>query len=101
MRHTRRRMTVSVDADLCSGCGCCVAQCDSVFTHLDPEGYEVGVSHVQQHGTVLPPGANADVPPEYEAAVMLAAAECPGEIIQIGNTGSSPDRRDRMGPPAA
>ncbi|MGH2556147.1 MAG: ferredoxin [Actinomycetota bacterium] len=71
-------MTVSVDADLCSGCGCCVALCGSVFTHLDPEGHDVGVSHVQQHGSVLPPGAAADVPPEYEAVAILAAEECPG-----------------------
>ncbi|MGH8993633.1 MAG: ferredoxin [Acidimicrobiia bacterium] len=101
MKEVRRRMTVSVDADLCSGCGCCVALCGSVFTHVDPEGHDVGVSHVQQHGSVLPPGAAADVPPEYEAVAILAAEECPGEIIMIGYTDSSTDRRNRIGSPDA
>lgn len=95
-------MTVSVDADLCSGCGCCVALCDSVFTHLDHDGHDVGVSHVQQHGCVLPSGVAADVPPEHEAAVILAAEECPGEIIGIEYTPTfDADRHHRVGPPEA
>lgn len=98
MTDIGRRMTVSVDADLCSGCGCCVALCDSVFTHLDPDGHDVGVSHVQQHGRVLPPGAAADVPPEHESAVIVAAEECPGEIIGIEYTGTFDGSAFRIGP---
>ena len=99
MTDIARRMTVSVDADLCSGRGCCVALCDSVFTHLDPDGHDVGVSHVQQQGCVLPSGATADVPREHEAAVILAAEECPGEIIGIEYTGTFDGSADRIGPP--
>jgi ferredoxin len=91
-----RRMTVSVDADLCSGCGCCVALCDSVFTHVDPDGHNAGASHVQQQGRVLPSGAPADVPPEHEAVVILAAEECPGEIIGIEYTSRFDGSGDRI-----
>jgi ferredoxin len=79
----RRMMRVSVDADLCSGRGCCVALCPDVFTHLGPEGDDVGVSHVREGTRILPPAETAVVPPEHEAAVVRAALECPGEIIAL------------------
>ena len=92
-------MRVSVDADLCSGCGCCVETCDVVFTHLDPAGQDVGVAHVKQDGRIFPAGVAADVPPDHEAAVILAAEECPGEIIAIEYTGTPGDRPIRSAPP--
>jgi hypothetical protein len=50
---------------------------------------------------VLPPGAAADVPPEHEAAVILAAEECPGEIIWIEYTGTFDGSAYRIRPPEA
>ncbi len=76
-------LEVWVDADLCSGCGCCVARCPQVFTHVGPEGIDVGVSHVLDGRRVLPSGEAAVVPAELEAAVIIAALECPGEIITL------------------
>lgn len=76
-------MRVSVDADLCSGCGCCVSICPAVFTHVGPDGVDSGTSHVRDGGKILAAGEIAPVAGEYEEAVMVAARECPGEIITV------------------
>ena len=89
-------MRVSVDADLCSGCGCCVALCPAVFTHLGAQGEDVGVSHVIEGTRVLSPGETAVVQPEQEAAVVRAALECPGEIIAVFSEDVLHPIRDRF-----
>lgn len=71
------RYEVWVDADLCGGCGDCVATAPEVFTHVD------GLSHVINDGYVLESGTAAPVAPEAENAVIRAAEECPGEIIFV------------------
>lgn len=76
-------MRVSVDADLCSGCGCCVSICPAVFTHVGPDGVDSGTSHVRDRGKILASGETAPVAGEYEEVVMAAARECPGEIITV------------------
>ena len=76
-------MKVSVDADLCSGCGCCVATCAAVFTHRDEEGTDVGVCHVRDGSRVSRSAELVEVPGEQESAVLAAARLCPGEIIAV------------------
>jgi len=76
-------MRVSVDADLCSGCGQCVATCPSVFTHRDEHGADVGICHVLDGGAVTPSGEVVEVPARHESAVLSAALDCPGEIIAV------------------
>jgi len=62
-------MKVTVDPDLCSGCGLCVDTCPEVF-ELDEE------ENVAQ---VLVD----EVPEDAEEYVQQAAEECPCEAIEI------------------
>lgn len=76
-------MRVSVDADLCSGCGCCVVTCPAVFTHRDEEGIDVGICHVHDGSSVSRSAELVEVRAEQESAVLAAALLCPGEIIAV------------------
>lgn len=75
-------MKVWIDQDLCTGDGLCEEICPSVFTLLDD-----GLAYVKQDGAVKnsPGGAEgvAEVPSEFEDAVVEACEECPGECIFI------------------
>jgi ferredoxin len=75
-------MKVWIDQDLCTGDGLCEEICPSVFTLLDD-----GLAYVKQGDDVKsnPCGAQglADVPAEFEDAVIEASEECPGECIFI------------------
>ncbi|HQU25551.1 MAG TPA: ferredoxin [Acidimicrobiales bacterium] len=75
-------MKVWIDQDLCTGDGLCEEICPSVFTLLDD-----GLAYVKQDGAVKdnPGGAEgvAEVPTEFEDAVVEASEECPGECIFI------------------
>lgn len=75
-------MRVWIDQDLCTGDGLCEEICPSVFTLLDD-----GLAYVKQGDTVLsaPGGAQgmASVALEFEAAVVEASEECPGECIFV------------------
>jgi ferredoxin len=75
-------MKVWIDQDLCTGDGLCEEICPSVFTLLDD-----GLAYVKQGDEVKskPGGAQglADVPVEFEDAVVEASEECPGECIFI------------------
>ncbi|MGC1239008.1 MAG: ferredoxin [Acidimicrobiales bacterium] len=75
-------MKVWIDQDLCTGDGLCEEICPSVFTLLDD-----GLAYVKQGSDVKsnPGGAQglADVPAEFEDAVIEASEECPGECIFI------------------
>lgn len=77
MLESRERLFVSVDASLCAGCGNCVEQAPDMFTHVD------GVSYIKIGGVVLNSGEEADVPADQEAAVTLAAVDCPEGIIMV------------------
>ena len=61
-------MKVTVDADLCQGHARCWEICPEVFS-LDEQG----------HGVV----SVSEVPPEYEAGVADAAANCPERAIRV------------------
>lgn len=54
-----------------------------VFTHVGPDGVDIGVSHVLDGGKVLAPGETALVPRAHEDAVIAATRDCPGEIISV------------------
>lgn len=60
-------MKVSIDAELCTGCGACA---DDV-----PDMFEMGdeIAEVKQ----------ADVPADLEGAVSQAAEDCPAEAIIV------------------
>lgn len=77
-------MKVWIDQDLCTGDGLCEEICPEVFTLLDD-----GLAYVRQGDEVLsnPGGAasQASVPNEFEASVIEASEECPGECIFIEN----------------
>jgi ferredoxin len=75
-------MKVWIDQDLCTGDGLCEEICPSMFTLLDD-----GLAYVKQDGVAnnSPGGAAqpADVPTEFEDAVVEASEECPGECIFV------------------
>lgn len=73
----RGQFEVSVDADLCSGCGRCTQHAPEVFTHVD------GVSHVKEAGRILASGEVAVVPLGLVNKAIDAAEDCPGEIIDV------------------
>ncbi len=54
----------------------------SGFTHVGPEGIDVGVSHVLDGRRVLPSGEATVVPAELEAAVIRAALSTGGKVGQ-------------------
>ena len=60
-------MKVSIDADLCTGCGLCSDDVPDVFV-LDDD-----VAEVKQ----------PDVPEDLEDAVQQAAEDCPSEAIKV------------------
>jgi ferredoxin len=60
-------MKVSIDADLCTGCGLCTDSVPDVFT-LGDDVAEV---------------TNPEVPANLEDAVKEAAEDCPVEAIQV------------------
>lgn len=61
-------MKVQVDASICAGFGVCLGLCPEVF-ELHDDGYAVVMV--------------ADVPPEFEDAVSLAASQCPSNAISV------------------
>ncbi len=73
---------VWIDQDLCTGDGICTDHAPEVFRLL-----EDGIAYCVDDGRVLndPGGAAqmARVAPTREAAVIDAAAECPGECIFV------------------
>jgi len=73
-------MRVWIDQDLCTGDGLCVDHCPEVFVLL-----EDGISYVHDGDAVgNDPGGAASavvVPARFEAAVVDAALDCPGECI--------------------
>lgn len=71
------KLTVAVDSDLCSGCGNCVQYAPDVFVHVD------GVSFVKRGEETAESMEDVVVPGGSEHAVMVAAQECPGEIIYV------------------
>ncbi len=60
-------MKVSIDADLCTGCGACVDDVPDMF-EMDDDIAEV---------------KSADVPANLEDAVSQAAEDCPAEAIIV------------------
>ena len=60
-------MKVSIDADLCTGCGTCVDDVPDMFDMGDE------IAEVKQ----------ADVPDNLESAVSQAAEDCPAEAIIV------------------
>jgi len=60
-------MKVSIDAELCTGCGACVDDVPDVFDMGDE------TAEVKQ----------ADVPAGLESAVKQAAEDCPAEAIIV------------------
>jgi ferredoxin len=60
-------MKVSIDADLCTGCGACADDVPEMFTMGD-EVAEV---------------TKPDVPADMEEAVKQAAEDCPAEAIIV------------------
>ncbi len=75
-------MHVWIDQDLCTGDGLCTDHCPEVFVLL-----EDGISYVHSGDWVgNDPGGSkslAEVAARFEAAVVDAAVECPGECIFI------------------
>jgi len=73
---------VWIDQDLCTGDGLCTDHCAEVFVLL-----EDGISYVRDAAKSLvdhDPGGRASlvpVPSGFEAAVVHAADDCPGECI--------------------
>ena len=61
-------MKVSIDAELCTGCGACVDDVPDMFDMGDE------IAEVKQ----------ADVPADLESAVSQAAEDCPAEAIIVG-----------------
>ncbi len=77
-----RDVRVWIDQDLCTGDGLCTDHCSDVFVIL-----EDGISYVRDRTNVAndPGGASClvQVAPYNEAAVVVAALDCPGECIFI------------------
>jgi len=75
-------MRVWVDQDLCTGDGLCIDHCPEVFVILDD-----GISYVHDGAALMnDPGGRGqmvEVRTEYEAAVVDAAVDCPGECIFV------------------
>ncbi len=75
-------MRTWIDQDLCTGDGLCTDHCPDVFVLLDD-----GISYVRDGPVVAnDPGGRASivtVPPRYEADVVAAALDCPGECIFV------------------
>jgi ferredoxin len=73
---------VWIDQDLCTGDGLCTDHAPAVFAIL-----EDGIAYCLEDGKVFnDPGGAADlavVAPAWEADVVHAAAECPGECIFV------------------
>ena len=81
-------MKVWIDQDLCTGCGYCEETCPAVFVNKRSDGLsyvkagnEVFDGHDAEHPAG--PAGEATVPKDQESAVILAAEECPSEIIMI------------------
>ncbi len=76
------RIHVWIDQDLCTGDGICTDHAPEVFTIL-----EDGIAYCLEGDRVFnDPGGSAEmalVPQSFEADVIAAAAECPGECIFI------------------
>jgi ferredoxin len=61
-------MKVTIDPELCTGCGPCADICPEVF-ELDDDG--IAVAKV------------SEVPPEHQDSCREAAEQCPSEAIHI------------------
>jgi ferredoxin len=61
-------MKVSVDKELCLGCGICAEVCPEVFEMDNDNKAQVKVNQI---------------PPESEGACREAADQCPGSAIKI------------------
>ena len=76
------RIHVWIDQDLCTGDGICTDHAPEVFTIL-----EDGIAYCLEGERLFnDPGGSAEmalVPQSFEADVIAAAAECPGECIFI------------------
>jgi ferredoxin len=76
------QLKVWIDQDLCTGDGLCTDHAPAVFAIL-----EDGIAYCLEGEKVFnDPGGSSElavVSPEYEGAVIGAAAECPGECIFI------------------
>ena len=64
-------MKATVDADLCTGCGLCVAACPEVFDMSADDDVAVVIA--------------APVPAEAEDTCREAAADCPVEAISLAD----------------
>lgn len=76
-------MRVWIDQDLCTGDGLCTDHCPELFVLLDD-----GISYVRDPtGAVAnDPGGRTcqvSVPSRFEAGVINAALDCPGECIFV------------------
>jgi ferredoxin len=75
---------VWIDQDLCTGDGLCTDHCPELFVLLDD-----GISYVRDPSTgavANDPGGRTcqvSVPPRFEARVINAALDCPGECIFV------------------
>jgi len=65
--HKEESMKVSIDEDLCTGCGTCTDDVPDVFEMGDE------IAEVKQ----------PDVPADLEDAVSQAAEDCPAEAIIV------------------
>jgi ferredoxin len=76
------QLGVWIDQDLCTGDGICTDHAPEVFMIL-----EDGIAYCRDGDRIFnDPGGSAvlaPVPPAWEARVIHAAADCPGECIFI------------------
>lgn len=84
----KEQLQVSIDSDLCSGCGLCVEIAPHTFEHVE------GLSHVKQDGIVLESMKPARILPALLPSVIEAANECPGEIIFVERASSLTDHNE-------
>lgn len=73
--------TVSMDPDLCSGCGNCDQIAPSVFRQSDLLG--VSVVHVDGEDCFEDGISTRELDPSEFDDALRAAKECPGEIIVV------------------